>query len=340
MDPSGAPAASRLDPVTEVLLRQAGDPVGPVAVLDDVDGSLTRELIARGQDPAVWCDDIRAELQVPQAHRRSRPDEAVAGARTILWRLPKALGAVEEYAELIANHAHPVVRVIGAARDKHLSRSMNAVLARSFGTVSASLGHRKARALLAAEPIPREESWPRRASVESLSLEVVAHGATFSTNRLDRGTAALAACLADLPNGERALDLGCGSGILAALLAREGRRVTAIDVTWSACDAARLTAAANSVEVEVLRRDGLTDWGEPVDLVVINPPFHVGSAKDTTPTRLLFAKAGAALVEGSELWCVYNAHLPYLPWLRESIGPTSIVSRDPSYLVTRSVRRP
>ena len=332
--------ADRLDPVTDLLMQQAGDPVAPVAVLDDVDGDLTRRLIARGHDPAVWCDDLRAENQVPPAHRRSRLDDTLAGARTVLWRLPKALGAVEEYAELIANHAHPDVRVIAAEREKHLSRSMNTALARSFGTVSASLGHRKARALLAAQPIPREKSWPRRSFVESLSLEMVAHGATFSTNRLDRGTAALAACMPDLPVGERAVDLGCGSGILAALLARQGRQVAAIDVTWSACDAARLTAEANGVDVEVVRQDGLVGWPEPVDLVVINPSFHVRSAKDTTPTRALFAQAGVALVEGGELWCVYNSHLPYLAWLRESIGPTSIVSRDRSYLVTRSVRVP
>jgi len=330
---------TRLDPVTDVLLQQAGQPLGPVAVLADVDGVLVHELIARGHDPAAWCDDLRAELQVPPAHRRSRPDEALADARTVLWRLPKALGAVEEYAELIANHAHPDVRVIAAARDKHLSRSMNTTLGRSFGLVSASLGHRKARALLAAQPIPRKVSWPRRSSVPSLALEVVAHGATFSTNKLDRGTGALAASLADMPPDGRAIDLGCGSGILAALLAREGRPVTAVDVDWTACDAAGLTATANSVEVEVLRRDGLNGWSEPVDLVVTNPPFHVGSAKDTTPTRSLFAQAGACLVQGGELWCVYNAHLPYLQWLRESIGPTSIVSRDRSYLVTRSVRR-
>lgn len=329
----------RLDPVTDLLVQQAGEPVAPVAVLDDVDGALTRRLIARGHDPAVWCDDLRAEHRVPPAHRRSRLDEALAGARTVLWRLPKAVGAVEEYAELIANHAHPDVRVIAAERDKHLSRSMNTTLARSFGSVNASLGHRKARALLAAQPTPRKPSWPRRSFVESLSLEVLAHGATFSTNRLDLGTAALAACLTDLPDGDRAVDLGCGSGILAALLARQGRRVAAIDVTWSACDAARLTAEANGVEVEVVRRDGLDGWPEPVDLVVINPSFHVRSAKDTAPTRALFTQAGEALVEGGELWCVFNAHLPYLSWLRESIGPTRIVSRDRSYLVTRSVRR-
>lgn len=177
---------SRLDPVTEVLLTQAESLSGTIAVLDDAAGALTGELLRLGQAPAVWCDDLRDEAQVPNELRRSCPVEAVTGAQVVLWRLPKATAAVEEYAELIAAHADPGVRVIAAGRDKHLSRSMNTALARSFASVRASLGHRKARALLAAEPTPKPPSWPRTARVDRLDLDVVAHGATFSTNRLDR----------------------------------------------------------------------------------------------------------------------------------------------------------
>lgn len=328
----------RPDPVTELILAQAGDIAEPVAVLDDVAGALTRELAARGHTPRVWCDDVRSELEVPEIWRSDTPQRAVVGARTVLWRLPRAVGAVEEYAELIAQGADPGVRVIAAERDKHLSRSMNTALARCFDSVTASLGHRKARALLASGPLQVEPSWPRTARVESLDLDVVAHGATFSTNRLDRGTALLAGCFDHLPNAATAIDLGCGSGILATLLARRGIRVSAVDVAWSACDAAALTAIANGVEVDVQRRDGVAGWPQPVDLVVTNPPFHVRAAKDTSPTRELFTEVGGVLADGGELWCVYNAHLPYLPWLRGAIGPTEIIARDRAYVVARSIR--
>jgi 16S rRNA (guanine1207-N2)-methyltransferase len=328
-----------LDPVTELLLAEAGEIVEPVAVLDDVDGALVRALAERGLSPQVWCDDLRSERLVPVAWRRPNPAQAVVAARTVLWRLPRAVGAVEEYAELIARHADAGVRVIAAERDKHLSRSMNGALAKSFEAVAASRGHRKARALLASRPSAGEPSWPRTARVESLHLDVVAHGATFSSNRLDRGSALLAACFDRLPAARTAIDLGCGSGILAVLLARRGMQVHAVDVAWSATDAARRTAAVNGVTIEVERRDGLAGWERPVDLIVTNPPFHVRAAKDTSPTRELFAQAGRALTDGGEFWCVYNAHLPYLPWLRQAIGRTEVVARDRAYLVTRSVRR-
>ena len=332
------PLRPRLDAVTELLLAQAGELVEPIAVLDDVAGALTRALAERGHTAQVWCDDIRAERAVPEAWRRPTPQQAVAGARTVLWRLPRAVGAVEEYAELIAMHADPGVQVVAAERDKQLSLSMNTALARSFQSVAASLGHRKARALIASGPRSLQPSWPRSTHLDALDLDVTAHGATFSTNRLDRGTALLVSCLDRLPAASTAIDLGCGSGILATLLARRGIRVSAVDVAWSGCDATRLTAAANTVEVDVRRADGLTGWPGQVDLVVTNPPFHQGAAKDTTPTRELFSQAGGVLVDGGELWCVYNAHLPYLSWLRQAVGPTEIQARDRSYLVTRSVR--
>ena len=256
----------------------------------------------------------------------------------MLWRLPKAVSAVDEYAELIARHASPDVRVVAGGRDKHLSRSMNDALARRFEFVSASLGHRKARALLADQPRPGPARWPKLTRLDALNLTVAAHGATFNTNRLDHGTALLVSCFERLPAGERAIDLGCGSGIMAALLARQGRSVTAVDVTWSACDAARLTAEANGLAVEFVRRDGLQGWGEPVDLIVLNPPFHVRSAKDTQPTRSLIAQAAGALRPGGELWCVYNSHLPYLDWIRALVGTATISARDSGYLVTRSMR--
>lgn len=354
-------AAEPVDAVSAILLAEAGELIGPVAVLDDVGGVLTGALVGAGVPTRVWCDDVREEraarsLVEPVETRSSEtgtvptvrsplvelvetPAQAVTGARTVLWRLPRALGAVDEYAQLIATHADPGVRVIAAERDKHLSRSINDVLAKHFTDVAASLGRRKARALLASGPIPSAPTWPRTARHNALELDVVAHGATFTTNRLDRGTALLVSCLDRLPAASTAIDLGSGSGILAALLARRGVRVSAVDVAWSATDATRRTARVNDLDVEVHRRDGLAGWSEPVDLVVTNPPFHVRAAKDTSPTRELFTQVAAVLREGGELWCVHNAHLPYLPWLRDAVGPTTIVARDRGYLVTRS-RRP
>ena len=88
---------------------------------------------------------------------------------------------------------------------------------------------------------------------------------------------------------------------------------------------------------EVLRADGLAGRpGTGAGLVVCNPPFHRGTAKDSTPGFELLRGAVPALRPGAEVWTVFNSHLPYLPFLRAELGPTRVVARDRHYTVTRS----
>lgn len=54
-------------------------------------------------------------------------------------------------------------------------------------------------------------------------------------------------------SGARALDVGCGGGLLAEALAREGARVTAIDLAPGMIDVARMHASAHGVSVDYQR---------------------------------------------------------------------------------------
>jgi 16S rRNA (guanine1207-N2)-methyltransferase len=83
--------------------------------------------------------------------------------------------------------------------------------------------------------------------------------------------------------------------------------------------------------------DSLADGS--VDLVVCNPPFHVGAAVVTTAADRLFAAAARVLRPGGELWTVYNSALRYKPVLTRVVGPTRVVERTPKFTVTASTRR-
>ncbi|HEX6887880.1 MAG TPA: class I SAM-dependent methyltransferase [Candidatus Nanopelagicales bacterium] len=77
----------------------------------------------------------------------------------------------------------------------------------------------------------------------------------------------------------RALDLGCGSGVQVAHLARHARHVTATDLNERALHVAGLTAALSGVPAEQLdlRAGSLFEpvAGQQFDLIVSNPPFVV-----------------------------------------------------------------
>lgn len=266
-------------------------------------------------------------------------DEVLAGADLVLGRLPKGLGALEEQAERIAAWANPDVRVVWGGRVKHMTRSMNDVIARSFAEVHASLARDKSRVLHATGATPHPFRWPKSRREPTTGLTLVAHGATFAGPRLDAGTALL------LSTAERwgpgaAVDLGCGNGVVAGVLATQRREVIALDNSRAAIASTLATARANGLAVDARLGWGLLPVADAsVDLVVTNPPFHVGTTKDSTPTLAMLADAARVLRPGGELWVVYNAHLPYLPALRHHFDDVRIAARDRSYLVV-AARRP
>lgn len=336
-----------LDPVSQLIWDEAAPVEGTVLVVDDVFGELTAEVAEAGLPVRAWCDDLRDAQAISPALRL--PSHGAAwDADLVLWRLPKSRAALEDTAEWLAGRLKPTARIVAGGRTKHMTPTQTDLLRRQFSEVSASRGRQKSRVLRASGPIPQPHRWPQRRFVPDAGLMVVAHGAVFNTNRLDDGTHLLLRTLARVmgePGGHEvrgaALDLGCGSGILATWLAQRGWVTTGSDVSWAAVSSTALTAAANDVEVTVHQADGLRGVSPAsFDLIVTNPPFHRGSAKDSTPTMEMIADAGQVLREAGEFWTVFNAHLPYLPLVRRHIGTTTIEARDRHYIVTRSIKDP
>ncbi len=75
---------------------------------------------------------------------------------------------------------------------------------------------------------------------------------------------------------DSALDLGCGSGILALYLSTHARRVVATDLSSRACHFTRFNALLNEVDLDV-REGSLFEpvEGERFDLITSNPPFVI-----------------------------------------------------------------
>jgi 16S rRNA (guanine1207-N2)-methyltransferase len=351
-----------VDATDRLLLDQAapllgGCRPGQLAVVEDSYGALTLGAVARfGMDDVrVHQDPLVAERALAgNAERtglagryRQLPltTELTGGARVVLVKAPKALDALREIAE-VAAAADPDVTVLVGGRVKHMTHGMNDVLRGSFADVSATLARQKSRVLVARGPRPAPTSFPRCREHPDLGLTVCAHGAAFAGTRVDPGTRALLGELDRMaPDARTAVDLGCGTGVLAVALARArpGLQVVATDQSAAAVASAAATAAANGLADRIeVRRDDAADTlpDRSVDLVVCNPPFHLGAAVVTAAADRLFAAAGRVLRPGGELWCVFNSSLPHRPALGRLVGPTRTVGRGARFVVTRSVRRP
>ncbi|HEY5856225.1 MAG TPA: methyltransferase [Aldersonia sp.] len=272
--------------------------------------------------------------------------ELLDGARVVLARLPRGLDELAELADAVARWASPQVTVYAGGRDKHMTAAMNEVLTGVFETVTATRGRQKSRVLVASDPRPvGDPPFPVRTYLSEIGLTVVAHGGVFAGARLDIGTRFLLAHLdAMAPQARLGVDLGCGTGILATVLARSRpqMRVIATDRSAAAVASARATADSNGVgeQVQVVRDDAAGEMPVgSVDLVVCNPPFHLGGAVHTGAAEALFRGAGRALRSGGELWTVHNSHLDYRRALQAAAGPTRVVARNAKFTVTRSTRR-
>ena len=309
----------------------------------------------RSYQDSVSAEQVLLKMlgPVPSSHHvvvhPSLDASLLSAAGVVLLRLPKSLDALEETAQAIARWAPDDVVVYAGGPVKHMTRSMNEVLGRSFGEVHATLGRFKARALVARRPLDAARTaapvFPRSAHLAELDLTVVAHGGVFAGARLDIGTRALLAVLDEAhPEARDAVDLGCGTGVLATVLARSrpGIRVVASDQSAVAVASALATAAANGVgdRVSGLRDDALSTLPDgSADLVVCNPPFHAGTTLETDAAHRMFAAAARVLRPGGELWTVYNSHLRHKSALARTVGPTTMVRQDPKFTVTRSVRQ-
>jgi 16S rRNA (guanine1207-N2)-methyltransferase len=326
-----------------------------IAVIGDEYGAITLPLTASGRKGVRVHQDLAtgrralalnaADLGLDGFVPHELDADLLAGVRLVLLQLPKSLAELEEIADAVARWAAPDVVLVAGGRVKHMTLAQNEVLARSFGSVQAERAERKSRLVVASAPrkVPADPPFPVFQRHGDLTL--VAHGGTFAGARLDIGTRVLLDVLDDsAPAAGTVVDLGCGTGALAVsyAAAHPEARVIATDRSAAAVASARATVAANGVaaRVSVTHDDAGSELPDAsADLVLLNPPFHLGTSVHAGAATRLFEAAARLLGPGGELFTVFNSSLAYRAELTRLVGTTEQLRRTPKFTVTRSVRR-
>lgn len=356
-----APNLFAHDATDELILHEAsaalGGP-GPVAVVGDRYGALALGAIHNHglSGVRVHQDALSGELALKANAEAlgltgtftSQPltGQLFDGVTTVLWQLPRSLEEVAEIAELISNHAGANVQIFAGGRIKHMTVAMNTVLGKYFSTIVPGRAWRKSRPLTVRGPLvdAPTSSFPRQEANPTLGLTLCAHGATFAGTKLDIGTRFLLDFIPDMrADALTAIDLGCGNGAIAAALAsaRPALTVIASDQSAAAVASTEATARANGLEgqITVVRDDALGSFpDDSAELIVLNPPFHVGASVHAGIALKLFDAASRVLAPGGELWTVYNRHLDYRSVLEEKVGPTWVKGKNSKFTVVVSVK--
>ncbi|MFN8396237.1 MAG: methyltransferase, partial [Bacteroidia bacterium] len=80
--------------------------------------------------------------------------------------------------------------------------------------------------------------------------------------------------------GNTLLEMGAGSGALALMMARQGAKVTAVDISATAVSAINENARRNALPLEVLESDLFSALpGRVFDWILVNPPYYPANPK-------------------------------------------------------------
>jgi 16S rRNA (guanine1207-N2)-methyltransferase len=157
----------------------------------------------------------------------------------------------------------------------------------------------------------------------------------FAYDRLDEGTRLLLETIAP-PVGARVLDIGCGYGVVGLLAAKLGAaQVDLVDVNLLAVAAAAENIALNRVDgARAFASDGVPSgragW---YDLVLTNPPYHIGKAVDYEIAHAFIARTRRALKPGGQFVLVANQFLRYDKLLRSAFERVACLAETRSYRV-------
>jgi 16S rRNA (guanine1207-N2)-methyltransferase len=163
----------------------------------------------------------------------------------------------------------------------------------------------------------------------------------FSWDHVDEATTILAEVM-QIREGDAVLDIGCGSGalgVVAASLSGHGP-ITMVDADVEAVRSATRSADANGlVNYRALTSDVAgAVLGERFDVVVTNPPFHVGKATDLNVPLQFIHDAWEVLVHGGRLFLVANRTLPYEQAIKHRFGNVANLHDGPRFKVLTATR--
>lgn len=256
----------------------------------------------------------------------------------VLLRLPRARARLELALHLAAVRLAPGGELLLAGMNDEGIKSAKRQLSQVFDDVKTISTKRHGRVWRAAgvrEDLQSEiEQWIEEVEAVGARPWVTLPG-VFAKGGLDQGTAFL---LEHLPSfaGERVLDFGAGSGVVAAhLLDQAGAK----SVVMLEADAfAGLVASRNVPQAKLVLSDGWArlDGASSFDAILSNPPIHRGKDEDFTVLRALVREAPNYLRRGGRLIFIIQRQVPVMQLFEG--WSTEVLAENTRFWVIQAVK--
>lgn len=340
-----------LAPQSQLILRNLDRlPAGPLLIINPPGDGLAHELAARGDiQPRCFTQDL-ADARALEALRLdvdygAVPADAPADTAVLVFH-PKEK-ALTDFLLFLARSrlaAGGTLWLVGEnkggirATEKRLQEA---------GINAEKIDSARHCQLLRIKPKSTGSSFALEDWLEVLAIDVdgdtlavASLPGVFSAGRLDEGSALLLETLS-APLAGRVLDMGCGAGVLGAVLKKRNPAIALemVDSSAIAVLTSEWTLRENGLQAHVYASDGFSAVKGNFDWIISNPPFHDGIATDYRFTEKFIADAKWMLKPGGRLRIVANAHLKYVPSIEAAFGNCKIIKETMRFRILEAVRR-
>lgn len=169
-------------------------------------------------------------------------------------------------------------------------------------------------------------------NIQDETLTVYSLPGVFSHENLDKATELL---LNTIPHFSKQtwLDFACGSGVIGAVLAKRGNKVTLSDVSALALESTKKTLQANQLTAKVIASDRLNQIDGRFDGIITNPPFHTGIQTDYSITEDFLKQTQKHIHKSGKLYLVANSFLKYFPLIQDNFAHSDTLVKNSQFAV-------
>lgn len=314
-----------------------------VAALDEIApegpllwaGAMPLEGVPGERQPLVASWQRRASLR-----GAGTPEPPAGHYETVFLRLPKSRPEQEMAAhQCLGALAQNGRLIVYGGNDEGIRSFQKALSVLGPVTVRATRGHGRVvelkRGDVTAVLKPYIADWRHVHADDADGVAWVSYPGLFAGGAPDAGTALLLRELTAMPAGQAVLDYGCGPGAIGAHIhgVQPATQITLLDND----SVALLAAAENVAGAELVSGDRLSAAGRRrFDLIVSNPPVHVGFKEDTAVLLRLIAEAPAHLTASGQLLLVVQRRIALDRSLAAAFGSVETLADDGRYRVWRA----